>query len=312
MARTSSVTRVKARAKIAKPRFRILVIYKKSAYQLYVAERKDMRLNALLQKKSRSVAGLLEAHQRHTKSIEVARKLFKRLGIHAVFRYRSDATTAEDFDLVMTLGGDGTFLWASHLVGKDRPVLAINSAPPDSVGFFCAGDRTQMESLVRSALAGQLDEQRLSRLTVKLDGTTLSSRVLNDLLYCHVLPAATTRYLLGVDSHWEDQKSSGVWVGPSAGSTAALSSAGGRILPVGSQRFQYVVREPYARPGNVYNLRRGVVGADAVIRIMSKIRDGRLFVDGSRITFSVPMGSELQITRSEEPLTLLGFKGHQR
>ena len=46
-------------------------------------------------------------------------------------------------DLIITIGGDGTFLRASHCVetaadGGSVPMLGINSAPRSSVGFFCA------------------------------------------------------------------------------------------------------------------------------------------------------------------------------
>ena len=48
------------------------------------------------------------------------------------------APPARKPDLVVTIGGDGTLLAASHAIG-DTPILGINSAPDFSVGFFCSG-----------------------------------------------------------------------------------------------------------------------------------------------------------------------------
>ncbi len=43
-------------------------------------------------------------------------------------------------DLVVTVGGDGTALGASHFVTNGM-LLGVNSAPGDSVGHFCATHR---------------------------------------------------------------------------------------------------------------------------------------------------------------------------
>ena len=98
---------------------------------------------------------MLAAHEDHVQTIHAARSLLDRLEAKATFRYRADTDTAENFDLVITLGGDGTLLWASHLVGK-QPMLAINTAPQDSVGYFCGGTKDNLEEALVSALQGQL------------------------------------------------------------------------------------------------------------------------------------------------------------
>src|SRR5688572_21645513 len=103
------------RAKTSLPR--VLVIYKKSTYQVMVRERKNPRARALLERKDRTVERLLAAHEDHVQTIHDARLLLDRLGVPTVFRYRAAADRTERFDLAITLGGDGTLLRASHLVG---------------------------------------------------------------------------------------------------------------------------------------------------------------------------------------------------
>ncbi|MDB4985559.1 MAG: kinase [Myxococcaceae bacterium] len=286
---------------------RVLVIYKKSAYQLMVRERKNARARALLDRKDRAVERLLASHEDHVSTIAEARVLLDRLGVDATFRYRADADTADAFDLIVTLGGDGTLLWASHLVCR-QPMVAVNTAPRDSVGYFCAGTKDNLEEVLVGAIERTLPSSELTRVQITLDGEVVSKRVLNDVLFCHECPAATTRYLLKQRDVEEDHKSSGLWIGPAAGSTAAQRSAGGQVLPSTSTQIQYVVREPYTADGSSYKLVKGLIEADEELLITSKTHGARLYVDGPHLRRKVALGSEIGVKRSPEPLTVLGFR----
>ncbi len=297
---------------------RILVVYKKSAYQTNVRERKNPRFLELLARKDPSVARLVEAHDDHQATLEEAHEALAKLGVRATFRFRGDEGLVEDFDLVVTVGGDGTLLWAARWVGAGTPVVAINSAPQDSVGHFCAGKKGHVRTTLARALAGELHRTELTRMQVRLDGEVITRRVLNDVLFAHPSPAATTRYLLchepkgRAGARSEEQKSSGVWIGPAAGSTAAQRSAGGKVLPIASRKLQYVVREPYHPGGRRIAMVRGLVGERDQLRIVSKIREGRLFIDGPHRMCDVRMGSQIVLSRSSEPLTLLGLRRARR
>lgn len=289
---------------------RVLVIYKKSSFQIYVVERKNPRMRELLEDGDPTLKRLKKAHDEHVKTLSLAREFFQKNHVNAVFRYRSDARAAVEHDLVVTLGGDGTLLWASHLIGSEKPVVAINTAPSESVGYFCAGNQLNIADTLHAALSGKLKELHLQRMQVDLDDKVLSTRVLNDMLFCHSCPASMTRYFLRLDDIEEQQKSSGIWVGPAAGSTAGQKSAGGHVLKIHSTELQYVVREPYT-PTNSYIKTKGTFQKTKQLIIRSQIRDGRIFIDGPHKRFSVPMGGIVRCKHSNEPLVILGFK-HER
>jgi NAD+ kinase len=289
---------------------RVLVIYKKTAYQRYRGG-VSKRLSRLLEEGNISVARLLEAHEAHLDTLERARVALKDLGAKASFRHNHEPN-GENWDLVVTLGGDGTLLWSSHMVGADTPMLAINSAPESSVGYFCAADRGDEHRVLGAALRGELKRTRLTRMRVALDGEVISERVLNDVLFCHECPAATTRYVIRYGDLEEHQTSSGIWGGPAAGSTAAQRSAGGRVLPIGSMKLQWVVREPYRGPGRTYELARGLVDPERYLSITSKMREGKLYLDGAQKVHPVDIGTEIRLCRSPEPLTLLGLRSRER
>ncbi len=295
----------KAAIKRALKKPRVLVIYKKSAYQIYVRERRHARMRSLLRSRDPSVARMLEADEAHQETIRVARDCLEQLGAAAVFRYRSDTAFEREVDLLVTVGGDGTLLWAAQRVGANCPVLAVNSAPGDSVGFFCAARRETLRDALADALSGKLKSTALTRMRVAVDGDVIDSRVLNDVLFAHASPAATTRYALVHGGKRAVHKSSGVWIATAAGSTAAIGSAGGRPQSIASQRVQFRVREPYAF-GGLSRLASGFISPAGRLVIESHIRQGRLFIDGPRRVHPVEIGARIEISRSPESLTLLG------
>lgn len=288
-------------------RRRVLVVYKKTTLQRIGDD--DGRIQKLLADEDPSVANLQSGHDAHLDTLERARVAFKRLDVKATFRHRHEKD-GEKWDMVVTLGGDGTLLWASHTVDANTPMLAINSAPETSVGYFCAGDRSNVEETLAAGLAGELKPTKLTRMEVQVDGEVLSTRVLNDILFCHECPAAATRYIMSHDDRVETHVCSGVWVGPAAGSTAAQKSAGGKVLPIGSRRLQWVVREPYLSGDESLRLAKGLVAPDTELRIKSKVRAGRIYFDGAQKVARVDIGSELMLRRSSEKLILLGLRAH--
>ncbi len=293
---------------------RVVVIVKRSTY---VSARSDGRVRELLANGHPTVARIKRAHEDHRRTVEEVRVALDALGVRATFVEPSRKSVARPPwrgrpDLVVTVGGDGTLLAASHWVGSQTPVLGINSAPHDSVGFFCGARGGRARRALAAALAGELPRIALTRMRVEKNGEVLHDRVLNEVLICHTSPAATSRYILRLDDGRgrqveEEQKSSGLWVGPAAGSTAAQRSAGGRVLPLTARSLQYVVREAYTPWGRRLRLRRGLVSPDGWLEVLSKMRAARVFADGVHIVFDCALGDAITLRRSPEPLTVLGL-----
>jgi NAD+ kinase len=183
----------------------------------------------------------------------------------------------------------------------------VNSAPGYSVGFFCGADPRTARQMLARGLEGTLPRVSLTRMAVSLNGELRSARVLNEALFCHASPAATSRYILRYRRLREEQKSSGFWIGPAAGSTAAQRSAGGDVLPVGSRRLQLVVREPYAPEGLRYRLLKQLIDPGRELFAHSKMQKACLFVDGPHMRIDVGLGDVAGFRASDEPLTVLGL-----
>jgi NAD+ kinase len=301
---------------------RVLVVLKRSSWRKWVEEEADARIVALLDAGDETVRRMRPAHIDHAETIEEVRRALADLGTEVVWHDRPHHFRVDGpCDLVVTVGGDGTLLGASHGIGPDVPLLGVNSAPAHSIGFFCAARKGQVREALAAALAGSLERVELTRMRVELNGAALHDRVLNEALFCHSSPAATSRYILRVQAHEvqatvsaprvlaeEEHKSSGLWVGPAAGSTAAQRSAGGCVLPLDSPDLQYVAREPYRPHGEPLKLTMGLVVDAQSLDVKSRMRQARVFLDGDHLVHDVTIGDVVTMRRSSEPLVVLGLK----
>ncbi|MEZ4222420.1 MAG: NAD(+)/NADH kinase [Polyangiaceae bacterium] len=288
---------------------RVIVVVKRSALRRYVEEEGDGRARRLVRRNDPTVAHWRQSHLDHERTVEAVEAALDSVGARVVVLRGSHAAfDSEGASLVVAVGGDGTLLAASHNVGN-VPVLGVNSAPRFSVGFFCAARRSNLRRMLGDALEGTADKVRLARMTVSVNGRVRSKRVLNEALYCHCSPAATSRYLLSHRRIREEHKSSGFWVGPAAGSTAAQRSAGGRILPLRSRKLQLVVREPYPSFGRRYRLARFLVEPGERVVAESMMHEACMFLDGPYRRIGFGLGDSASFTLSEEPLTVLGLSG---
>ncbi len=290
---------------------RVVVVVKRTSYQRFVEEEGDPRARLLVKKKDPAVRSWLDSHAEHQRTVEIVTRELERAGAQTLLVRRAHAAfDTEGAELVIAVGGDGTLLAASHNV-DGVPILGVNSAPNYSIGFFCAATRQTFRGFLDRALAGKLRAVTLSRMSVSLNGRMRSKRVLNDTLYCHDSPAGTSRYILHIGRTSEEQRSSGIWIGPPAGSTAAQRSAGGRILPLASRQLQLVVREPYSPRGKKNALARALINPRQRVTIVSKMDDSSLFLDGPQRKIAVQLGDEIEFALSDAPLHVLGLRARK-
>ena len=285
----------------------VFVAAKRSQYKKHVEDMHDPRALALLDHQDPVVASWHDAHESHTRTLDQVLECLDKCGARAILLSKPYAEFDPDgAELIVTVGGDGTLLAASHNV-FGPPVLGVNSAPKHSVGYFCAVEPRNLARQLKRALAGELPSVRLTRMRVQINGRLVSQRVLNEALYSHAIPAATSRYIVRCALGKEEQHSSGFWIGTAAGSTGAQRSAGGRVLPLGSKQLQMVVREPYTAPGRRLKLGRVRVKDGDVVTVQSKMDDGTVFLDGPFKRFNVFLGDIVDFRASKEPLTVLGL-----
>src|SRR6185369_2485823 len=151
------------------------------------------------------------------------------------------------------------------------------------------------KEVLRSYLEGKLKPAPLSRLEFFLNDKKNPWLVLNDLLVTAASPGGTSRYILKAGSRVEEQMSSGVWISTAAGSTAAIYSAGGKTLPAFSRNFQFLTREVYQKKFGPRKLLRGVLRPGQTLEMVSYMKEGRIFVDGSNLAVPFRLGDRLKV-----------------
>jgi NAD+ kinase len=248
-----------------------------------------------------------QAREAHDAARNDLTRILEELGLRARFVGLTDPVDASGYDLVLALGGDGTVLHASHQIGE-TPVLAINSAPDHSVGYLTAATIDTARDMIGQALSGDLPVTRLNRMAIDIEGRRGYSRVLNDVLFSHECPASTARYVIRTGDEEERQMSSGIWVSTAAGSTAAIRSAGGGVMPPNSRRLQFVVREAYRKDGSRFRLVKGFIAPGERLSVRSIIDSARLYIDGPHEMLPLKLGQTVEFYQSEEPLSLLAFR----
>ena len=196
------------------------------------------------------------ADMEHANTLEQVREILAASNCQVTEVHQTDPWPQGKFDLIVTLGGDGTVLNASYFLQNNATTIAGIRSSPHSVGKLCAFDYSQLEHFATCLQAGgemrRVELQRLrAEITCNRTGKKrLSKAVLNDFLYTNDNPAAMTHYVIKYAQRWESHKSSGVWIATAAGSSAALQAAGGRSTDVASGTFQFQVRELYQASGN--------------------------------------------------------------
>jgi len=178
-----------------------------------------------------AILGLV-VHEGRDPALVQARELGSRLSMegHEV-RWLTEVGEAEDLDLVVSLGGDGSILRAVNLLdGLPVPVLGVNFG---QLGYLTACEPDEVDVAVGRVLRGEyaLEERMMLAVQVRrVDGTALDiEHGLNELVVERT--GHTIRLGLSFDgSFFTSYAADGLIVATPTGSTAYAFSARGPIV----------------------------------------------------------------------------------
>jgi len=286
---------------------KVLLIYKKSAYSIYFMVRK---LQLSIGKKinlKKEISRFKKAHDEHYQGLKQIENVLRKYGINYKKQCRGGKITYSQYDLIITAGGDGTFLEACQKI-KDQTIIGVNSTPNFSVGKLCTINVKDFEKVIQHIVKKRYVVSHWQRLRLVLEGHVRPVDCVNDILVCHSDPAAVSRYYLEIGKTKEEQRNSGLWVATPAGSSGAIKSAGGKQLKVIEKKIQYMPRELYYGFNKQYCLTGGVLKGKQAIAVTSLMRNGMIFVDGTHNKFKFPYNSMLKVSFSPNPLNVLTIK----
>lgn len=143
-----------------------------------------------------------------------------------------ESELAEQVDLMLVLGGDGTMIATSRMIGDVQvPVIGVNYG---GLGYLAEFPLEELFPALESILAGQYQVQQRLMLTVELwrgEELVTRNRVLNDVV---VNKSALAR-IIEIEAYLNEQfvnlfRADGLIVATPTGSTAYNLSAGGPII----------------------------------------------------------------------------------
>jgi len=291
---------------------KILVVYKKPVLDIYRQKGKKELEEFLAEGYDIKDLKAEVIENRITKKI--VKNTLKADNVKVDWKYRAflSKRLVNNYDLIITFGGDGTLLEAAHYI-EDKPVLGVNSDfrpddPDSSEGFFLAANKYNFEEVYQHFKRGKISEHKFQRLEVELNGKKLEEKVLDEVFISHKDPAATSRMVVKYGGIEEFQKSSGFIIATPASNWTI--KAGGEVLPIDSDKFQYVAREICL--GRLNPNPKLEKGKSKSLEVLSKMREGIISLDGKHVRYDFGLGAKLKVSISKKPLRILGFDEEKR
>ncbi|OGO53660.1 MAG: hypothetical protein A2V85_11035 [Chloroflexi bacterium RBG_16_72_14] len=210
-------------------------------------------------------------------------------------------------DVIVVLGGDGTFLRAVQAVAiVDVPILGINLG---KIGFLSKAEAHELEPMLEKLLAGEyvLRERMALAGDIMPAGrpATTAFIALNDIVIARGALARVVRLAVTIDeSHLATFVADGLVVSSPTGSTGYSFSAGGPILDPGGRNL---VVTPIA--GYLSAIRSIVVSPLQVVRCrVLDAHEALVSIDG-RDDRPIQVGDVVEVRALEQPIRFVEPKG---
>jgi NAD+ kinase len=216
----------------------------------------------------------------------------------------SDTLSLSDFDLAISLGGDGTVLFAARLLVEfSIPIIPINLG---TFGFITEVSKSEWQSAFdeyRSGLLGVSNRVMLDITVVRQNKDIKRFRGLNDL----IINADGIAKLLSLNVDLNNDslgkyRADGVIVATPTGSTAYSLAAGGPII---HPDMSSMILTPIC-PFSLSNRPIVIPSSDRITIIVEKEQRTQviLTVDGQEV-FPLEPEDEIHITESEKRISII-------
>jgi NAD+ kinase len=210
----------------------------------------------------------------------------------------------KDTKLIITLGGDGTFLAGGRLATPRRiPVLGVNLG---RLGFLTESDANELEDAIARFFNGdyRIEERNVLQATLSRDGKNVARAIgLNEAVINRSGEARMLRVEIDVAGQAVGViDADGVMVATATGSTAYALASGGPILEPTLRDLVLVPLNPFA-----LTVRPIVFPPGQVIRLEILRGPGDMRIDGGRRGRAVRAGDTLRCGSHPRRLKVVRF-----
>ncbi|MBB6452120.1 NAD+ kinase [Salirhabdus euzebyi] len=159
-------------------------------------------------------------------------------------------TEAENANIIISVGGDGTFLQAVRKTGFRQDCLYVGIKYEEEAGLYCDFDLDSFDSMVDVMLNQDLEVRRFPVIDVAINGDEARFHCLNEL---SIRSSIIKSFVLDVfidDTHFEKFRGDGLVVATPTGSTGYNKSTNGAVVDPKIPCFQ--VTELASLNNNMY------------------------------------------------------------
>lgn len=236
----------------------------------------------------------------HTKESQACAILEKE-NLDVVYAWKNalDKNHLQNIDFIISIGGDGTVLSASHYL-RNKPILAVNSSPSTSIGALTTLSSSKLSEKLKEIKMGNFKTEYLERIEVSINNKVLDHLALNDVFIASEKAHLISKYKIKLKDKEENQLSSGLIFSTGTGSTAWFKSAGGIPFSPQSKYIKMIVREPYHNRLIKFSILNADIQENEYIEIIPKV-PSILAIDSIR-EHKLNPNDKVQIKISKDPL----------
>jgi NAD kinase len=280
---------------------RILVVQKKTKFELDMENYSSLdEYKRICSLQNHLFDRIYQSHQRQKLSREY---LSKKVIPKASFIFRDDLNSIDldQFDLVVSLGGDNHFTFVAHQV-LPRLLLGCNSDTDTSVGALLAFNSESFEQLVNSNWKdARIEEWTLIQTSLTYpDGKIVETfPSISEISIRNNNPDLISRYLIHVNGEVEEQKSSGLLVYSGAGSTGWVASCYPKKsgpFPKDDRYFQVYAREPRRKDKTYEHFKWIDFKVEESFEVVSEMNGGISVDSLSERNYSFPAGTRAKFS----------------
>ncbi len=216
----------------------------------------------------------------------------------------SEMDVFNNSDIIICIGGDGTFLQvAREVYDKGIPLLGINLG---NLGFLTEIDKNDIDAAVEKILSNKFDVEE--RMMLEVTVTSRKNRIINDIaLNDVVISRASLSRILHLktyinDSYIDSFPGDGLIVSSPTGSTAYSLSAGG---PIVEPDTELIIVTPIC-PHILYS-RSYITTANRIVKVTldeSYSHEAMITVDGQR-GYAILGGDVVEIRKASQSVKII-------
>ena len=235
----------------------------------------------------------------HTYLDDSLKQLASKLNISS----SSEEHIVKNCDLIITIGGDGSMLEFIRKYGsRGIPILGINLG---SLGFLTDIAPGDLDGSLREIVNGKYIEDPRSYLVSKIKGKRF--KAINEMVLHSGAVAKMIEFDLFIDQSFVySQKSDGLIISSTTGSTAYSLSAGGPIIRPGIDLISVIPMFPHSLSSSPF-----LVEKNSNIKIVLKKTSSKAFLSfDSSDSVKIDKGQVVEISASSKRFILIHPKDH--